>query len=132
VGVKFKDSKEVESFFELYWMLFNNTRMAFHRGHTPNEIYMENGSQFDPGDRMVPLRCYTEFENMHNRFPISNLPAQTKITVRTDGQGRAEPVKAEGSKIDPLAENVYRNALCPCGSGKKYKRCCGQKPGNFS
>jgi uncharacterized protein YecA (UPF0149 family) len=20
---------------------------------------------------------------------------------------------------------VSRNALCPCGSGKKYKRCCG-------
>ena len=22
---------------------------------------------------------------------------------------------------------VGRNSLCPCGSGKKYKRCCGQK-----
>ncbi|MEA3547140.1 MAG: SEC-C metal-binding domain-containing protein [Thermodesulfobacteriota bacterium] len=20
-----------------------------------------------------------------------------------------------------------RNAPCPCGSGKKYKRCCGRK-----
>lgn len=23
--------------------------------------------------------------------------------------------------------NVGRNALCPCGSGKKHKRCCGQR-----
>jgi uncharacterized protein len=23
------------------------------------------------------------------------------------------------------APNVGRNDLCPCGSGKKYKRCCG-------
>lgn len=22
------------------------------------------------------------------------------------------------------ADSVSRNALCPCGSGKKYKRCC--------
>ena len=22
---------------------------------------------------------------------------------------------------------VSRNAKCPCGSGKKYKQCCGQK-----
>ena len=22
--------------------------------------------------------------------------------------------------------NISRNALCPCGSGKKYKRCCGK------
>ena len=23
-------------------------------------------------------------------------------------------------------QNISRNALCPCGSGKKYKRCCGK------
>ena len=22
--------------------------------------------------------------------------------------------------------NVGRNDLCPCGSGKKYKKCCGK------
>ena len=21
---------------------------------------------------------------------------------------------------------IYRNDLCPCGSGKKYKKCCGK------
>jgi len=30
-----------------------------------------------------------------------------------------EPVKREGEKIG-------RNAPCPCGSGKKYKKCCGK------
>jgi preprotein translocase subunit SecA len=29
------------------------------------------------------------------------------------------PVKREGDKVG-------RNDPCPCGSGKKYKRCCGQ------
>ena len=24
------------------------------------------------------------------------------------------------------ADKVGRNDLCPCGSGKKYKRCCGR------
>ena len=22
---------------------------------------------------------------------------------------------------------IHRNDLCPCGSGKKYKKCCGQR-----
>ena len=26
---------------------------------------------------------------------------------------------------------ISRNALCPCGSGKKYKRCCAYKSGEF-
>jgi len=36
-----------------------------------------------------------------------------------DEQKGAEPIKREGDKIG-------RNAPCPCGSGKKYKKCCGQ------
>jgi hypothetical protein len=28
---------------------------------------------------------------------------------------------------DPPAVSVTRNAPCPCGSGRKYKRCCGVK-----
>lgn len=30
------------------------------------------------------------------------------------------PVRREGDKVG-------RNALCPCGSGKKYKKCCGKE-----
>ena len=26
----------------------------------------------------------------------------------------------------PIPENIGRNAPCPCGSGKKYKHCCGK------
>ena len=35
-----------------------------------------------------------------------------------DGSGNSQPVQREEEKIS-------RNALCPCGSGKKYKKCCG-------
>ncbi len=36
-----------------------------------------------------------------------------------DGEG-VQPVRRDGDKVG-------RNAPCPCGSGKKYKRCCGQE-----
>jgi len=35
-----------------------------------------------------------------------------------NGDGKPTPVRREGRKIG-------RNEPCPCGSGKKYKRCCG-------
>lgn len=31
-----------------------------------------------------------------------------------------QPVRRDGDKVG-------RNALCPCGSGKKYKKCCGKE-----
>jgi len=27
--------------------------------------------------------------------------------------------------VKTVEENTSRNAPCPCGSGKKYKNCCG-------
>ena len=34
--------------------------------------------------------------------------------------------KQKREKEKPVAVAVGRNALCPCGSGRKYKRCCGK------
>ncbi len=31
----------------------------------------------------------------------------------------------DGEVLPPIEEKVGRNAPCPCGSGKKFKRCCG-------
>ena len=35
--------------------------------------------------------------------------------------------KAKPTKIDPkyIGKKMSRNEPCFCGSGKKYKRCCG-------
>ena len=38
--------------------------------------------------------------------------------LAANGDGKPAPVRREGRKIG-------RNESCPCGSGKKYKRCCG-------
>ena len=46
---------------------------------------------------------------------------QAKITgTNKDDSLPKGPVKRENAK-------VYPNAPCPCGSGKKYKNCCGRK-----
>ena len=30
-------------------------------------------------------------------------------------------------KIETSIKKVYPNDPCPCGSGKKFKKCCGRK-----
>ena len=46
---------------------------------------------------------------------------QVKITgTNKDDSAQKAPVKRNTAKI-------YPNAPCPCGSGKKYKQCCGRK-----
>ena len=49
--------------------------------------------------------------------------AVVKITGASHG-GTDTPVKKQPVK-KAAAEKVGRNDPCPCGSGKKYKKCCG-------
>jgi preprotein translocase subunit SecA len=39
--------------------------------------------------------------------------------VRSDSPGKKEPVKKDDNVVG-------RNDPCPCGSGLKYKKCCGK------
>jgi len=45
--------------------------------------------------------------------------------AQSGGEG-GEAVAAPVKTIVREAEKVGRNDPCPCGSGKKYKKCCGQ------
>jgi len=47
-------------------------------------------------------------------------PKEQKLVFSSgDEPAKKNPVKR-------AQEKVGRNAPCPCGSGKKYKKCCGQ------
>lgn len=35
----------------------------------------------------------------------------------------------EDKKVSITSNKIGRNEPCPCGSGKKYKKCCGQETG---
>jgi len=52
-----------------------------------------------------------------------------QIFTRNQRQWRAAPVSDEEAAHTPVtrgSDKVGRNAPCPCGSGRKFKRCCGR------
>jgi preprotein translocase subunit SecA len=44
------------------------------------------------------------------------------INIQVTTENNAPQAKEDKSTLD---EKISRNATCPCGSGKKYKNCCG-------
>ena len=46
--------------------------------------------------------------------------------VRTSGPSGMPPPGMPGSPVRTAAPSVGRNDPCPCGSGKKFKKCCGR------
>lgn len=103
-GVIFSDMKQINEFVKYVTELHNNTRLPENRGFTPMELRKVIPDTIDFND---------EVANACRRMGF---------------QGFEEP----GSNVVPFpmvknaAPKIYPNDPCPCGSGKKYKKCCGR------
>ncbi len=62
-------------------------------------------------------------------FAVTNHEGKTNMSFRMPSIECIDFVKQPPPAIkvgNQVHNKVSRNALCPCGSGKKYKRCCGR------
>ncbi|MGB2631415.1 MAG: preprotein translocase subunit SecA [Minisyncoccales bacterium] len=62
-----------------------------------------------------------QFRNLLDTVEANILQNLLNVSINPNAVAKPEPKKsfADHSKID-------RNSPCPCGSGKKYKKCCGR------
>ena len=65
------------------------------------------------------------FENLLNKLKLDFITILINLKIVETSQNKKEEVKQ--NKIDPknFGKKISRNDPCFCGSGKKYKRCCG-------
>ena len=105
--------------------------------HLRDGIGLRGYAQVDPL-REYQREGYSMFVDMIHRIKEDTIRALFHIRLRQPqeyaepehqeqplvfshgGNGERQPVKREGKKVG-------RNDPCPCGSGKKYKKCCGRK-----
>ncbi len=73
---------------------------------------MVNGIREEVVRRVFTVRVRTE-----NDLQRKSVSSSANATTAGDGTVKRQPVKA--------GKKVGRNDPCPCGSGKKYKKCCG-------
>ena len=114
-----------------YWMDHIDNMDELRRG-----IHLRSIGQYDP---VVVYR--NEGMDMYNRMldAIQEDVARAVLTVQLRSQQepqRKQVAKETGTSADgtdrkaPVrkkeSEKIGRNAPCPCGSGKKYKQCCGR------
>ena len=67
------------------------------------------------------------FEEMLSVNNLETIKILTKIKVNnSNASDKLIKDKSLNANMDKKNTDISRNALCPCGSGKKYKRCCGR------
>lgn len=103
LGVCFQNQEDFRAFLRLLLELSHHTRRYIHRGHTPAELGL-------PRKRLEEAMAETSYAP-HYRDPLANMCA-----VLNGKMAGASTVSGKPA----------RNAPCPCGSGRKYKNCCGK------
>ncbi len=130
-SIKIESQEKLSEVSELYQNFNNNTRMQCNRGYTPEEIYKRSVASGEPqtvslGPKIKQaIACgMVDPNEILNQILSMELPSEElrysmikelAETVRDVNKARMQNVK------------VGRNDPCPCGSGKKYKHCCGKK-----
>jgi preprotein translocase subunit SecA len=61
----------------------------------------------------------SKFETSKDEMPRYNDPS---------GGGKSSDGRSQVQQPVRVEKKVGRNEPCPCGSGKKYKKCCGRTP----
>lgn len=123
--IEFESEKQMDEFVKLLMDAHNSTRMKENRGHNPNELSRRKFASGMP--TVVPGSSHAA-EILRDTVPYLN-----DMGVTVDLESNADTITAtmypnglEGSAVR-AKKKIYPNDLCPCGSGKKYKKCCGRK-----
>ena len=125
LGIRFRSAGEVQKFAELYQEFHNTTRMQCNRGYTPAET-----AAMYPAEQRIPrsmsfgpnLRGATASGSMNAAELQEGILAMDLPNEELRASLLGEIAAAESAK----PKKVGRNDPCPCGSGKKYKKCCGR------
>ena len=117
--LKLKEYKQFRNFLEKFY-LFDIDEDELLRGAILND-YIDM-CQINENDAKKKLE-----EDLEQYFEVDNFEKQEIINY-IDKIRKKMPIWKKGGKIDNEDQftKVGRNEKCPCGSGKKYKNCCGK------
>lgn len=118
---------ELNKFMMLYNDFSNNMRIPHNRGFTPNEMaskmnpnrHMPQAIKFGPNIRGAFSRGDLSAIDYRNAVKNMQMPSEE---LRRSLLDEIDKIGLPGEK----RRKIGRNEPCPCGSGKKYKKCCGR------
>ena len=70
--------------------------------------------------------AFTLFEDLLKKLKQDYIVVLMNLKFVETSIGKSEEKTNEEKSISQINKKVKRNEPCPCGSGKKYKKCCGK------
>lgn len=102
--------------------VMNHTRTFYNCGYTPSALHkvMLAGKKPSLPKTIIPMSAEAA------KLMEQAKPDIEKLGVKVDLDAAAIIPASGKDKKNRKPGKVYPNDPCPCGSGKKYKKCCGR------
>ena len=128
MGISFQRDRDIQAFAKLYQQFHNQTRMQCNRGYTPMEL-----RAIQPPENRIP-KAISLGPNIRKGLSDGTIDAeqfrQSVLTANFPNEdlrfSLLREINDAAPKGTPKTVKIGRNDPCPCGSGKKYKKCCGR------
>ena len=123
---EFENEAQFNKVVSIYMPLTNSTNLLVNRGFAPADMprpVLKPGQMptIVPGSSNAAKMLSEAMPELQKMgFGVDLESNATTVPVLTMSNGMNGPVQTGQKKI-------YPNDPCPCGSGKKYKKCCGRK-----
>ncbi len=104
---------EANEYLTLWREINSNSRMFSNNGNTPLEIK----AQMPPHEGPTKLIFGPGMQG-------TDMPLEIKKVIQAGAFARR--LQVDDDEVKRASKKVGRNDPCPCGSGKKFKHCCGK------
>ncbi len=100
---------------------------AIRNGQAPTEVFKLLQQLLEIKELDIVKAFMEHIANLHNNTRQWVLKGYTPHQLAPSSEAPTETLVAKSNVIEFAAKTkVGRNDPCPCGSGKKYKKCCGR------
>ncbi len=114
----FTDINQINAKMRYVNEFMNSINLRVRRGWAPEALNEKLGSR--PITAIRPMS--TEAARMYKKMEREG----GNLGIQVDYSGAFTTVRTAGSQGETIRRKIGQNDPCPCGSGKKYKKCCGR------
>ena len=120
--IELEDDSLLERLRKAVSELEDNTRTAINRGHKAIEVT----THLQKGDRHFIATGGTKAAEKQRQGKSESNVAGIKVDPASKEVAAPIFLKRADGPVTASQPKIYPNDPCPCGSGKKYKKCCGK------
>ena len=126
-GIVFDSLDEANKVVGLLMDIVNSTRLWTNHGYTPMELHALHPMKPGQMPTIVPGSTTAAQMLSEGRSDIEKIGFKLDLERGADEISTFSMPQGLGGPVVSGKKKIYPNDPCPCGSGLKYKKCCGRR-----